>query len=46
MLRILESGRYAHDVGDALIVASFFFDEYMRVVDKDEANKNVSDQDD
>lgn len=40
---ILESGRYARDVGVALIVASYFHDEFMlRVLDgESQLNENI-----
>jgi hypothetical protein len=37
---IIESGRFARDVGMALIVASYFFDEFMTYVQNDEARSN------
>jgi len=37
---ILESGRYARDVAQALIVAAYFFDRFMVDVTRDEVERN------
>lgn len=37
----MESGEFAHDIGIGLLVAAYFYDEFMLDVEKDSQSNNT-----